>query len=255
MTEPTITLSVVSHGHGALVRDLLSSIEQHCGAALEVIVTRNIPEAPLHWESDAFPVRVIDNRCPQGFGANHNAAFQQSLGKYFCVINPDIRITHDPFPALIDALNQNPSAGVAGPRVETPCGKLEDSARRFPTPWSILLKLLGRNKDRQLLGEKLYQSPVTVDWIAGMFMLFPREVFEQLGGFDERYFLYYEDVDLCSRLHRNNRRVLVVPNAAVIHDARRESHRNLKFLRWHLASMMRFFIRHNLGKLLGTSSP
>jgi hypothetical protein len=120
-------------------------------------------------------------------------------------------------------------------------GAIEDSARRFPTPFSILRKaFLHRAEiDYQIKDETIYP-----DWVAGMFMVFPREVFTKLGGFDERYFLYYEDVDLCARLAIAGLRVVVCPGASAVHAARRESRRNLRYLRWHLSSMLRFFLRH-----------
>jgi len=241
-----ITLSVVSHGQAALIGELLRSLGRHCRSPIELVITSNLPE-PLDLPADVgFPLRRIVNATPRGFGENHNAAFRQSGGEYFCVLNPDIRFTADPFPELLGQLRREAGAGVVAPLVTTPDGALEDSARDFPTPWSILKKFFGWNRDRQTLGEKLGSDAVEVDWVAGMFMLFPRQVFADLGGFDERYFLYYEDVDLCDRLHHSGFRVLIAPGAGVVHDARRDSHRKLHYLRWHLASMLRFFLFHFL---------
>jgi N-acetylglucosaminyl-diphospho-decaprenol L-rhamnosyltransferase len=73
-----------------------------------------------------------------------------------------------------------------------------------------------------------------------MFMVFNRAVFDQVGGFNERYFLYYEDVELCARLQLAGLRVVVKPGAQVVHHAQRSSHRNLKYLRWHVGSLLRF---------------
>jgi GT2 family glycosyltransferase len=84
--------------------------------------------------------------------------------------------------------------------------------------------------------------PFFPDWVGGMCMVFPVAVFKQLGGFDQRYFLYYEDVDLCGRLKLSGYHAVVCPQATVIHHAHRSSHRQLKYLRWHLASMLRFFL-------------
>lgn len=72
-------------------------------------------------------------------------------------------------------------------------------------------------------------------------MLFPRHIFERLNGFDQSYFLYYEDVDLCARMRLLGYEVVLCPDAKVIHHAHRSSHRNFRFLLWHLSSMMRFF--------------
>jgi N-acetylglucosaminyl-diphospho-decaprenol L-rhamnosyltransferase len=80
------------------------------------------------------------------------------------------------------------------------------------------------------------------DWVGGMFMLFRRETFEQSGGFDQRYFLYYEDVDLCARLRLRGYEVAICPGAKVVHHAHRSSHRSFKYMAWHLASMLRFFL-------------
>jgi hypothetical protein len=80
------------------------------------------------------------------------------------------------------------------------------------------------------------------DWVAGMFMLFPRDVFLKIGGFDERYFLYYEDVDLCARLTLADYKILLCSTVSVIHDARRSSHKNLRYMRLHSTSMLRFFL-------------
>ncbi|NJD05153.1 MAG: glycosyltransferase, partial [Methylococcaceae bacterium] len=220
----------------------------HCRGEFELIVTLNLPEPPP-LSGLPFPVRLVENAIPKGFGENHNAAFRLARGEYFCVLNPDIRLTCDPFPDLIARLEASARPGVIAPRVVSPGGELEDSARPFPSPVSIVAKALGHNPDRDRLGVRLNDDALAVDWVAGMFMLFPRAVFAELGGFDERYFLYYEDVDLCSRLQAMGRDVRVSGAVSVIHDARRESHRNLRYLRWHLTSMLRFFIFHFLRRL------
>ena len=86
------------------------------------------------------------------------------------------------------------------------------------------------------------QTALSPDWVAGMFMLFRAPVFGELHGFDERYFLYYEDVDLCRRLRSRSYEVRLLPTISVVHDARRESHRSLRHMRWHLASILRFIL-------------
>ena len=85
------------------------------------------------------------------------------------------------------------------------------------------------------------------DWAAGMFMLFRSDAFRRVNGFDENYHLYYEDVDICARLRAAGLCVVVDPRAQVVHFGGRRSHREMRYLRWHLASMMRFFSRHLIG--------
>ena len=238
MVSDRITLSVVSHGQAALVHALLQDCARYCGDAIEVILTLNIPE-PLPFSPDEFPftVRLIQNVSRKGFGANHNAAFRQVKTAYFAILNPDIRLTGNPFPALIRALD-DPAIGIVAPLILNPAGKVEDSARKFPAPMFLFRKLLGATSPPNFV---VPATPVQVDWLAGMFLVVTSEIFRTAGGFDEGYFLYYEDVDLCWRLQSLRRAALQVPPVSAVHDARRESHRNARYLLWHVSSMLRFF--------------
>lgn len=234
-----ISISVVSHGQLELIASLMKDIQRLCfDQSIELILTLNLDESLVLQKSDYFfSIKVIRNPIPKGFGANHNQAFKYARGKFFCVINPDIRFGKNPFPELLKCLEVT-KAGVVAPLVIAPTGELEDSVRFFPTPLIILKKALGQ---RGTPDYSLAHLTVEPDWVGGMFMLFPRAVFERLDGFDEGYFLYYEDVDLCGRLQLAGFRVAVCTTSRVIHHAQRSSHRNLKYLRWHIRSMLRFF--------------
>ena len=236
---PTISISVVSHGHASLIDDLLKDIESSCGkTSIELILTLNLDETlPFSSASFSFPIKVIYNKTPMGFAANHNQAFIHATGEYFCVLNPDIRLSIDPFPHLIACFKNN-SVGVSAPLVMGAGGEIEDSARFFPTPFKILCKFFGGSKGIDYV---IQDKTVYPDWVGGMFMFFPFDIFEQLGGFDHRYFLYYEDVDICARLRLMGYEVVLCPQARVTHHAQRSSHRNLNYLLYHLRSMMRFF--------------
>jgi hypothetical protein len=202
------------------------------------VLTQNITEpgrfALGHLRSPA--VEEIVNTAPKGFGANHNAAFARCRTPFFCVANPDVRLGADPFPALRDALG-GARAGVAGPLVRAPDGRIEDSARRYPTAGALLAKLFRDRREPEYATDR---GTLEVDWVAGMFMLFRSESFAAVGGFDERYFLYYEDADICRRLRGAGRSVLYVPGAEVVHDARRASRRNPRLALHHAASAWRF---------------
>ncbi len=235
-----ISISVVSHLQIALVAQLLGDLEAHCtGSSFELILTLNLDETlPIEVNGFSFPIKVVRNEVAKGFGANHNQAFKQARGQYFCVMNPDIRLDSNPFESLM-ACFRHAKLGVVAPLVLGEDGEVEDSARRFPTPLSILCKAIGRCKDNDyVIGE----APFSPDWVGGMCMLFSRTLFEQLDGFDERYFLYYEDVDICARTRLLGYEVMLDPQAKVTHHAQRTSRRSLIFLRWHFTSMMRFFL-------------
>ena len=235
-----VSISIVSHGQINLIEKLLRDISVSCkNIAIEIILTLNLNEVLLFSENlFSFPIKVIRNFIPLGFSANHNQAFGYAKGKFFCVVNPDIRFDENPFLVLIDCL-KNISVGVAAPVVLDQHGKIEDSARRFPTPFKIICKAFGKCKESDYL---INEESIYPDWAGGMFLLFPRSIFEILGGFDRRYFLYYEDVDICARLKLLGYVVVVSPLANVTHHAQRSSHHNIRYLYWHLCSMMRFFL-------------
>ena len=230
---------MVSHLQAQLVKGLLDDLATHCRDTVEVILTLNVDE-PLPFEVADFgyPIELARNHSPRGFGANHNAAFHLCQRRTFCVLNPDIRLAANPFPALLEELQRN-RTGVVAPRIADPSDRTEDSARRFPTLWSLVAKALGR---ANALDYEIGSASFSPDWIAGMFMLFGSDAFRAVGGFDEKYFLYYEDVDICARLRAADYDVRLVPAASAVHDARRASRSDWRHSAWHAQSVLRYLL-------------
>ena len=153
--ESSVGLSIVSHGQGDLVNDLLNSLERQChGFPISIVLTLNIDEnAEIVDHHSSFRLTVIKNRHPRGFGANHNVAFRKLYHTdYFCVMNPDIVLPANPFPSLISILEE-PTIGVVGPTLVDSQGRLQDSCRKFPTPWRILQRALPKKKISRLQPE------------------------------------------------------------------------------------------------------
>jgi N-acetylglucosaminyl-diphospho-decaprenol L-rhamnosyltransferase len=238
-----ISISIVSHGQGQLVEQVLKDlVGLPVPLDAEILVTLNIPE-PLPFATASFPwpLVIVENPSPKGFGANHNAAFRMSKGERFCVMNPDVRLPENPFPLLLGEMERLRAALIA-PAVLTPRGRVEDSVRHFPRALALASKMLGCGDGRYPFA--VSDEAFAAEWVAGMFMLFRADFYRAVGGFDEAFFLYYEDVDICARLWKAGGRVLACPRAQVIHDARRSSRRNLRYIRWHLTSMARYFWKH-----------
>jgi N-acetylglucosaminyl-diphospho-decaprenol L-rhamnosyltransferase len=237
-----ITISIVSHNQELILNNLLNKLAIYSASISKVIVTHNTLESNNSISNDfPFELEEIQNPKPKGFGSNHNQAFQLCTSPFFCIMNPDIDLDCEPFQVLQNCFSDSEVA-VAAPSIKNLEGKFEDSARYFPTPFGIIRKLFFNYRGEYPI--KNDEVIIYPDWVGGMFMLFESIKFNELGGFDERYHLYYEDVDLCLRTWKIGYKVLLTMETNATHDARRASHRKLIYFKWHIISLFRFFIKH-----------
>lgn len=259
----SLCVSVVSHGHGPQVRRLLERIARLAAPACapdaselvvpqRVILTLNVPEpalAPsLRGRAWPFALEITENTVPQGFGVNHNRAFalDAKLGAsaFFAVLNPDVDWQRgNPFSALRQALLADPGAGLAYPVQTDAQGRLQDFERLVPTP-ARLLRRYRPGGQRHEVRPNAPNAPNAPEWVNAAFLLLPRAAYAAIGGFDEGYHMYCEDVDLCLRLQRAGWRMARADDAVVVHEASRASHHDLQHLAWHLASLCRLWRRH-----------
>lgn len=232
-----LSVSIVSHGHAAHVRRLLALLSRPDATPLQrVWLTLNLPEpelAGLLEQPWSFDLQVVPNVRPKGFGANHNQAFarEQAMPRpadLFCVLNPDMAWQSDPFPALLAALDC-PGAGCAYPLQLDTKGQVQDHRRTLPSPFSLLRRHLARGPSTPV---------VAPEWVNAAFLVFPGPVYAQLGGFDTKYFMYCEDVDLSLRLQLSGYTLAEACTAHVVHDASRASRRDFQHLMWHVRSLV-----------------
>ena len=246
MSTHPITVSIVSHGQGQLAARLLEDLSRLNVA--EVVVTFNLPEQEGFLSGiPGQAVTVIRNAVPKGFGANHNAAFAKCRTPWFAVLNPDVRLPLDPFTSLLSTASGLSSPGVVAPTIVDPSGRVEDSVRANPTPCSVAGRVFDRSIGRV---DATTGAAQEFYWLAGMFLMFSSDAFRRIGGFDERFFLYYEDYDVCARLRRSGFEIAVDRRVQAVHDARRDSRRSGRHLRWHLASLLRVWMSGNFWRAL-----
>lgn len=215
-----------------LVNTLIGDLIRHADPRLQrLVVTLNVPESePVRAEGASFEVVVLRNSQPRGFGANHNQAFAHCNTEWFAVLNPDLRLSSNALSLLMAA--HEARDGLIAPSIVNADGSVADAARRLPTPFQVI-------KRRLMPGQR--RDDPDFEWLAGMCLLLNSEAFRSLGGFDERYFMYCEDTDLCLRMQLAGWRLRLLPNVQVTHDARRASHRSLRHLVWHLTSLIRLW--------------
>ncbi len=241
---PEITFSIVSHGQGDLIGRLLDDLLNIKLHTFEVILTLNIPEDEEFVNIRPYPLSIIRNSKPRGFGANHNLAFRSSKGNFFFVVNPDIRLIDLDFSRCLSLFERSSIAAVV-PKVLAPSGRTEDSIRRFPSPYKLLRRVFFKRDKTEY---EWSAHPFEVEWAAGMFMIFRPTAFKLISGFDdERYFMYFEDVDICWRLRASGWAVTADPGVSVEHDARRAARKSLDHFWWFISSAVAFFLRRYIG--------
>lgn len=229
MPPKPVTVSVVSHRQVHLVVQLLSDLDRHCRDVVDkVILTCNLPEQlPFDPFGFGFPVEVLHNAAPMGFGANHNQAFRHCETEWFLVINPDVRLASDVISTLLERAND--TTGLLAPLELSPSGHPADGPRGPVTPWELI---------RRQVFKRPPPPPAQGGWVKGMFMLLRTQAYRSLTGFDQRYFMYCEDFDLCARLMLYGWTVDHHPDIAVTHAWQRESRGTGAHLKHHLASLI-----------------
>ena len=244
----SIAAVVVSHGHATELDRLLPVLVPQVD---ETVVVANIPGS-----AGAVPVgvRVLDNPRPLGFAANANLGIAATRAELVAIVNPDAVPEPGAVAALAGFLADNPRAGVAGPQMRFPDGSWQPSRRRFPTvsgtivrrtPLRLLLRPMERQTRHYHLDERPTE-PVETDWMLGGFLVLRRTMLDELGGFDPRFRMYGEDIDLCYRAAKAGWERWYVPGAVVTHAYDRASDRRFLDRRtlWHWSGILRFVRKH-----------
>lgn len=232
-----LTISVVSHNQSSLVENLFASLKR-IGFDGRIICTSNCGKENFR-NTEGLNISYIVNEKPLGFGQNHNQAFAHCDSEYFAVVNPDVQFLSEITGVLINRLRQDPRIAVITSGSINSLGEVQDNIRQFPTVIGILLKLIGRDPT---ITPALNQGLLYPDWISGQFMLFRNTAYANLNGFSSKYFMYYEDVDLCRRVKNSGFLTAVDTDVVVVHDAQRSSHKNLRLFFIHLKSTVTYFL-------------
>lgn len=184
-----------------------------------------------------------------GYGAAHNIAIRESIYNdipFHLVINPDIIITLETLPTLLNFIEQYPEIGMVAPRVVYPNGELQYLCKLLPTPWNVFgrrflpSQWIQKSNERYELRHTGYNRPMNVPYLSGCFMLLRTEAVSKARLFDERFFMYPEDMDLTRRIHRDYLTVFY-PDTTIIHQHEKASYHSPKMLWIHIVNMCRYF--------------
>ena len=234
---------------------LTSIFEQTFRNHIEVIVADNASQdESREMVRREFPrAKLVEHSTNLGFCAGNNRAIPANPGRYVLFLNADTRITPCAFDSLIDFADANSDAGIIGPKLLNQDGSLQYSCRRFPnlgagffrnTP---LGRLFPKNRFTQdyLMSDWDHSTARDVDWISGAALMIRRETLQQIGAFDESFYMYCEDVDLCYRAHEAGWRVVYFPDSVVYHIIGRSSDQVPARATYYFhTSMYRFYKKH-----------
>jgi GT2 family glycosyltransferase len=244
-----VSAIVVSHGHALELETLLPALAPQVD---EVVVVANTPASLPPALSPT--VRVVENTRPLRLAENVNLGVAATSGDWVVFANPDVAPAADAVATLVAFADGRERCGLAGPRTVWPDGRWQPTRRRFPTvrgtivrrtPLRRLRSPLEAQRGHYLLDEDV-TSPVEADWLLGAFLLMRRAMLEELGGWDEGYRHYVEDIDLAYRAMRAGWGRWYVPGAQVTHHWAQVI--DTRFLSrhtwWHARGMARFVRRH-----------
>ena len=211
------------------------------------------------------PLITIQSKENNGFASGNNLGIKKAKGKYVLILNPDIAIVSGGLEKMVSFMEKNTEIGILGPKLINPDGSIQDSCRRFPS-WPIPLyrrTMLGKLPIAKkalsyyLMGDWNHATNAPVDWLFGASLLMRKSVLDSIGLFDERFFMYLEDLDLCRRCWEKGFKVFYFADIEMIHYHQRLSAEKAGVLsifskagRVHLISGIKYF-----GKYLGVRLP
>ncbi len=224
-----LSIIIVNYNVKEFLQNLLYSINKAAqNISHEIIIVDNSSgDGSVELIQQKFPdVKLIINKKNLGFGKANNIAMKQANGEHFLLLNPDTLLSEDTLKEMMSFLKKHPDAGVAGCKILNPDGTLQLACRRsFPRPWTSFCKVMGLSnlfpKSKIFAKYNLTyldeNQTYEVDSISGSFMMMKREAYKRTGGFDEDFFMYGEDLDLCYRIQKEGYKVFYVHSAQIIH--------------------------------------
>lgn len=265
---PLVTFVTVNYKTPHHIRQLFKGVEEAgFRFPFEYILVDNASgDGTIEMVRERFPwVRIVESPANIGYGAGNNLALAEARGEYILLFNPDVTVFPGEVEAWLEWMHVRPNVGISGPRILNPDGSDQESCYRFPNLLTPVLRrtFLGRfptarkSLDRYVMKDMDRALEQDVDWVLGAAMLIRKNVLNNIGHFDPRFFMYFEEADICRRAWSAGHRVTYAPVSRFMHYHGRESRIRFpwefitnKLARVHLASGVKYFLKH-----LGSPDP
>ncbi len=248
--ETTLSVLIVSHGHGALLEDLLESLQiQSIPEKFDIHLVLNLKEPPATLEkiqNCPIPINLIQREQPKSLSKNLNDGISKTQSPFLLILNPDVTLPEDNLQNSLEFARLSGADLFTCPSTDMQ-GTAQVNVRFFPTPHSLLWPRLTSEKSRELEQNSIFEERNEHPfWLQGSYLFGPTSTFQEFL-FDERFPLYFEDVDLCRRLCQEGRKIKVCRQSSYFHHFLRKS--RIPFSRHfflHLYSALLYFGKHGL---------
>lgn len=226
----TLSIIIVNYNGKKFLNDCFSSIQREIdGSSFEVIMVDNQSvDDSVSYTKQYFPwVKIIEANSNLGFGKGNNFGVQHAKGEYLLLLNNDTILLNNPI-ELIPEFRKNPNIGAIGIKMLNSDNKYTYSFGNFPNMENLfLMKRLQKMKEQDLLTGNFSKNNYIVDWLGGSYILIKKELYQQIGGFDEDYFLYVEDVDFGKRIQNAGKQSYFYPTQSYVHFVGFNTNKNM----------------------------
>lgn len=248
-----ISVSIVAYRNYEDIKAAIESIETYTNKEItkKIYIVDNSaqPENEARAQFIAFvsqweDVQYVDAKENLGFGKGHNYVLSDLDSKYHAIVNPDILLVEDSFQTILSYMEQE-DVGMVVPKLIYEDGEMIKAYRREVTIWDMFIRfccpgMFGKRKAYHTMDDCDFSKAMDVPFAQGSFLVARTHLLQELGGFDDRFFMYMEDADLCKRINQVSV-VRYLPDTSVIHKWERGSHKSSKLMKIHIQSMIRYF--------------
>lgn len=248
-----LTISIVTYHDYDDVLKAIETIEKYTSIEKKIYIIDNscllkTDKKRMDFEkalSEYRDIEYINSGKNVGFGSGHNLVLRKLDSKYHAIVNPDVTLKEDAFSKLIAYMETHEDCGMCIPKIVDDQGKIQEAYRKELTVWDMFIRFFIRGIFTRRVNEHCmkamdYTVDFDVPFAQGCFLLIYTDLLKKIDGFDERYFMYLEDADLCKRVNEITK-VKYVPDCSVVHVWKQGSHKNWRLFRYHMQSMVRYF--------------
>lgn len=248
MASHTVTGCIVTYNNMRTIDNAVSSVLENAKLPFKLYAVDNgsVDGTPEHIKETYPEVEIVKSAGNIGFGAGHNSVLDRLNSDYHAIINPDVIIRDDILTPMVEYMDAHPEVGMLSPAICFPDGRPQILGKRNPSiPYLVASRLRNEEKPCKALREYAMldadlTKPTQIENATGCFMLIRTSLFREIGGFDKRYFMYFEDCDLTREVNKRSR-CEYFPDAVVYHEWGRESKKDLHLMLVQVRSMISYF--------------